>query len=82
MIHALIPLGLVAVEEALLAQVRVLAGPRDARGDARPEVVRWGAQSESVYLADQKLPILMPRVRDRAAQCEVPLATDAARQTP
>ena len=82
MIHALIPLGLRAVEEALLAEVRALAGPRDARGYARPEVVRWGAQSGSVYLADQTLPILVPRVRDRAAQCEVPLATYAALQTP
>ena len=82
MIRALIPLGLRAVEEALLADVTALAGPRYARDDAQPAVVRWGAQRGSIYLADQKLPITVPRVRDRAAQCEVPLATYAALQTP
>lgn len=82
MIHALIPLGLRAVEEALLAEVAALAGPRYARGDDRPEVVRWGAQPGSIFLADQKLPITVPRVRDRAVAREVPLATYAALQTP
>jgi putative transposase len=82
MIRALIPLGLRAVEEALLAEVHTLAGPRYARDDARPAVVRWGAQPGSIFLADQKLPITVPRVRDREAHCEVPLATYAALQTP
>lgn len=82
MIRALIPLGLRAVEDALLAEVTTLAGPRYARDDDRPAVVRWGTQPGSIYLADQKLPITVPRVRDRDAQCEVPLATYAALQTP
>jgi putative transposase len=82
MIRALIPLGLQAVEAALLTEVEALAGPRYTRGDARPEVVRWGAQRGSIFLADQQLPISVPRVRDRAAQCEVPLATYLALQTP
>ena len=82
MIRALIPLGLRAVEDALLAEVHTLAGPRYARDDDRPAVVRWGAQPGSIYLADQKLPITVPRVRDRDAQCEVPLATYAALQAP
>jgi putative transposase len=82
MIRALIPLGLRAVEEALLAEVTTLAGPRYARHDERPAVVRWGAQPGSIFLADQQLPVLVPRVRDRAAQCEIPLATYAALQTP
>jgi len=47
-----------------------------------PEIVRWGAQRGSIYLADQKLPITVPRVRNRQAQREVPLATYAALQTP
>jgi transposase-like protein len=81
-IQALIPLGLKAVEEALVAEVHALAGPRHARDDGRPDVVRWGAQRGSIYLADQKLPINVPRVRDRGAQCEVPLATYAALQAP
>ena len=82
MIRALIPLGLQAVEAALLADVEALAGPRYARGDARPEVVRWGAQRGSIFLADQQLPITVPRVRDRSAQCEVPLPTSLALQAP
>ena len=82
MIQALIPLGLRAVEEALLAEVAALAGPRYARDDAQPAVVRWGTQRGSVYLADQKLPVQVPRVRDRAAGTEVPLTTYAALQTP
>jgi putative transposase len=82
LIRALIPLGLRAVEDALLAEVAALAGPRYARADAHPEIVRWGAQRGSIYLADQKIPITVPRVRDRGAQCEVSLATYAALQTP
>ena len=82
LIRALIPLGLRAVEAALVAEVTALAGPRYARDDDRPAVVRWGAQPGSIYLADQKLAITVPRVRDRAAACEVPLTTYAALQTP
>ena len=82
MIRALIPLGLRAVEDALLAEVTTLAGPRYARDDDRPAFVCWGAQPGSIHLADQKLPITVPRVRDRDAQCEVTLATYAALQTP
>lgn len=81
-IQALIPLGLQAVEEALVEEVTALAGPRHARADGHPAVVRWGAQRGSIYLADQKLPITVPRVRDRVAHREVPLATYAALQTP
>jgi transposase-like protein len=82
MIQALIPLGLRAVQEALEHEVQALAGPRYARGDATPAIVRWGQQRGSIYLADQKLPIRVPRVRDRAAGQERPLATYAALQTP
>ena len=82
MIQALIPLGLQAVQDRRVADVKALAGPRYARHDAQPDVVRWGAQRGSIFLADQTLPIAVPRVRDRAAQCEVPLATDLALQVP
>ncbi len=82
MIQALIPLGLRAVEAALLADVEALAGPRYARADDRPAMVRWGAQPGSIFLADQKLSIAVPRVRDREANCEKTLPTYAALQTP
>jgi putative transposase len=82
MILALIPLGLRAVKARLRAEVMALAGPRYSRTDAHREVVRWGTQRGSIYLADQKIPIAVPRVRDRRQQCEVPLATYATLQTP
>ena len=49
---------------------------------SHPERVRWGAQAGSIYLADQKLPIQVPRVRDRAAGQDMPLATYQHFQTP
>ncbi len=64
MIQALIPLGLRAVEETLQAEVAALAGPPYAREDIPSGVARCGAQPGSVYLADQKQPIAVPRVRE------------------
>jgi putative transposase len=82
MIQALIPLGLRAVEDALQQEVRALAGARYAHDDGHPGIARWGTQAGSIFLADQKLPIDVPRVRDRAARREVPLATYQQLQTP
>jgi putative transposase len=82
MIQALIPLGLRAVEEALQTEVAALAGARYAHHDGAEGVARWGTQRGSIYLADQKLPITVPRVRDLHAKTEVPLATYAQLQTP
>ena len=67
MIQALIPLGLRAVEGALQQEVPALAGARYAHQDGAPGIVRPGQQAGSVYLADQKLPITVPRVRDQHA---------------
>jgi len=82
MIQTLIPLGLRAVGEALEAEVIALAGERYTRGDARPDMLRWEKQQGSIFLADQKLPGTVPRVRDRKEQREVVLATYAHLQTP
>ena len=82
LIQALIPLGLHAVGEALEAEVVALAGARYRRTGGRPGVVRWGQQPGSVYLADQTLPIPVPRVRDRSANREIPLATYERLQVP
>ena len=81
-IQALIPLGLAAVAEELEAEVTRLAGPRYERHDGGGERVRWGRQRGSVYLADQKLPVAVPRVRDRRRGVEIPLESYAALQTP
>lgn len=43
MIQSLIPLELKAVEDALLAEVTALAGPRYARHDGYPAIVRWAS---------------------------------------
>lgn len=82
MIQALIPLGLLAVEEALQQEVVALAGPRYAHADGRPGVARWGRQARSSFLADPKVPLQVPRVRDRQADTEVPLTTYAQLQMP
>ena len=82
MIQALIPLGLKAVEEARQQEVVALAGPRYAQGDGHAGIARWGSQAGAMFLADQKLPRTVPRVRDVPAGTEVPLATYAPLQTP
>ncbi len=82
MIQELIPLGLKAVEDALQQEVTAVAGPRYARADEQPAVARWGRQRGSIFLADQKLPIRVPRVRDRAAGEEIRHATYEQFQTP
>lgn len=69
-IQALIPLGLEAVAEGLKQEVVALAGERHARAGRQPGLVRWGRQRGSVYLADQKVPVVVPRVRDRQRQVE------------
>ena len=80
--QALIPLGLQAVAEALQHDVLALAGPRYARGHRPPGVHRWTTQRGSVYLADQKLPITRPRLRNRHTHQEVPLPTYHQLQQP
>ena len=81
-IELLIPLGLQAVAEELQRAVLELAGPRYARNAPDQPLRRWGSQEGSVYLADQKLPIDVPRVRNVATDSEVPLPAYRALQTP
>ena len=61
LIQALIPLGLLAVAEALKQEVAALAGERYSRTGGLPGLVRWSQQRGSVYLADQKVAILYRR---------------------
>ena len=81
-IQCLIPLGLQAVAEELQRAVEGLAGPRYQRKGAEQPVRRWGSQSGSVYLGDQKLRVEVPRVRNVASRTEVPLAAYQALQRP
>jgi len=82
LIQALIPLGLEAVNDVLQHEVTALAGRRYARQDRQVGYARWGAQPGSVYLADQKVGIRVPRVRDRRAGQEVPLTSYQALRQP
>ncbi len=82
LIQALIPLGLLHVEDTLRQELELLTGPRYARHGGQPGLVRYGRQRGSVYLADQKLPIRVPRVRDQGRNREVALETYQRLQTP
>jgi transposase-like protein len=81
-IQDLIPLGLMAVADVLAQEVEELAGNRYSRGSGMPGHCRWGSQKGSVYLADQKLPINRPRVRNQIERQEVPLTSYALLQQP
>ena len=82
LIQALIPLGMEAVVELLQQDVQALVGPRYTRGQRPRGLHRWTRQAGSIYLADQKLRILRPRVRNRHTRQEVPLQTYAQLQQP
>lgn len=82
LIQALIPVGLDAVSELLRQEVRMLAGDRYQRGQSLPGHVRWGFQRSSIYLADQKIPMMVPRVRDQIANREISLKGLERLQTP
>ena len=82
LIQALIPVALEQVHAALQAEVVGLAGERYAREGRQPGHVRWTPQAGSIYLADQKIPIAVPRVRDRLRNQEVPLQTYTQLQQP
>lgn len=78
-IQELIPLGLKAVAEELKNEVLRLAGEKHSRGWNN---ARWGRQNGSVYLRDQKFGISVPRVRDVAANQEIPLQAYQRLQEP
>ena len=81
-IQALIPLGLKAVAEELKQAVEELAGPRYQRGGQDRQFYRWGWQPGSVYLADQKVPVRVQRVRDAHRGQEVRLSVYEKLQEP
>jgi putative transposase len=82
LIQALIPVALEKVQAELQADVKRLAGERYVRAGRLPGHVRWTPQRGSIYLADQKIPIEVPRVRDRLRNQEVPLPTYEGLQAP
>jgi len=70
LIQSLIPLGLESVRKELQNELVRLAGEKGLHGKKN---VRWGRQWGSVYLLDQKVPIKVPRVRNKNYNIEIPL---------
>lgn len=82
LIRELIPIALEHVKEVLQEEVDQLAGPRYSHNKEDKHCQRWGSQRGSVYLAEQKVPIQVPRVRDTERGQEVPLQNYQALQVP
>jgi len=81
LIQALVPIGLRYVKEVLEQEVNQMAGQRyERQGGLGPD--RWGKQWGSIYLRDQKLPIRVPRVRDRRSRAEIRLKAYERLQQP
>jgi len=81
MIQEIIPIGLMHVADELQREVEQLTGKRYER-DGIPGYDRWGKQQGSVYVQDQRIPILIQRVRDTRNNKEVPLVTYKKFQQP
>jgi transposase-like protein len=81
LIQELIPLGLMHIKEELQKDVIELAGHRYKR-DGMPGHDRWGKQQGSIYVQEQRIPIMVPRVRDTRRNVEVPLKTYEGLQSP
>jgi transposase-like protein len=82
LIQALIPVGLERVAEDLDREVEYLAGRKHSRREGQAGYHRWGSQPRSIYLADQKLGIIAPRVRNSLKKEEVILKTLKLLQQP
>jgi len=79
MIRALVPLGLMHIQEMLDAEVVELAGIRHARKESSLGGRRHGSNPGTVRLAGQRVPIRVPRVRSVTGK-EIPLQSyEAAR---
>ena len=74
MIRALVPLGLMHVEELLDEEVKAFAGERYVRKEARFRGRRHGSNPGTGGLGGQRVPVRVPRVRSVAGG-EIPLRT-------
>ena len=79
LIQELIPNGLMAAKEEMEKEVNRLTGKKYKHGK---ENVSWGSQPGSIYLRDQKIPIEVPRVRNKKGNKEVTLKTYQKLQEP
>lgn len=74
MTQLLIPIALEQVGHLLSEEVQQLAGSRYARDNNR-HIKRWEQQRSSAYFGDHKVHLMVPRVRDVAHNCKIPLTT-------
>jgi transposase-like protein len=79
MIQTLIPLGIAAAAEEMRKEADALIGAMHVRGKVYGP---WGANRGSICLADQKVKIRVPRVRNRRENVEVPLRSYERLQHP
>lgn len=75
LIQALIPVALERVTRDLQMEIKHLAGRKHSHIEGLPGHHRWGGQPRSIYLADQKIGIMAPRVRNSLKNEEVVLKT-------
>lgn len=68
LIQSLIPLGLMFVAEELQREVESLAGGRYSRKEDPDAPYRYGSNPGSVKILGQRVPIRVPRVRDRSSE--------------
>jgi len=81
LIQELIPIVLLYVQEVLEDEVTQLTGKKYQRNN-NSNCYRWGKQGGSVYIADQKVPIDVPRVRTKKGKSEIKLKTYEGLKTP
>jgi transposase-like protein len=81
LIQDLIPLALIHVGEVLKEEVISLAGRRYQR-DGDSGYVRWSRQWGSIYLGDQKVPVVYQRVRDKDKRKDIELNVYKSLQEP
>jgi putative transposase len=79
MIQTLIPLGMMFATQELQAEFATLIGQPYERGKA---LGPWGSNPGSICLADQKVRVVVPRVRNRRTGEEVPLKAYQRLQSP
>ena len=68
LVRALIPLGMMHVEELLLEEVEALAGGRYERKQGETAGVRYGSNKGSVRLGGRRVPVNVPRVRSERGE--------------
>lgn len=79
LVQLVVPVGLMWAEQEMQSERDLLIGTRYVRGKQRGP---WGSNPGSVYLGDQKVSVMVPRVRNRQTNQEIPLKSYHELQQP